>query len=67
MAFLAVSSRYRTALSERHKNISWPGFVSAVLEKDGYDNIHWTPQVRDREGKREGGMRHNLDIPTTTN
>lgn len=36
--------RYRAALSSRHKNISWPDFVEAVLEKDGYDNLHWTPQ-----------------------
>mmetsp|Transcript_7829 Transcript_7829/g.13198 ORF Transcript_7829/g.13198 Transcript_7829/m.13198 type:complete len:349 (-) Transcript_7829:495-1541(-) len=37
-------ARYRTALSDRHRNITWPDFVGAVLEKDGYDNIHWTPQ-----------------------
>lgn len=37
-------ARYRTALSSRHRNITWPDFVGAVLEKDGYDNIHWTPQ-----------------------
>jgi hypothetical protein len=36
--------RYRTALSERHLNITWPHFMRAVLHKDGYDNIHWTPQ-----------------------
>jgi hypothetical protein len=36
--------RYRTALSDRHKNVTWPDFVSAVLGKDGYDNIHWRPQ-----------------------
>ena len=36
--------RYRTALSDRHKNVTWPDFVDAVLGKDGYDKIHWTPQ-----------------------
>lgn len=41
-----ILCRYRTALSDRHKNLTWPGFVEAVLERDGYDNIHWTPQHR---------------------
>lgn len=38
--------RYRAALSKRHRNITWPDFVDAVTERDGYNNIHWSPQSR---------------------
>jgi hypothetical protein len=37
--------RYKTMLTERHRNSTWTDFWQSVIAPQGIRNIHWDPQI----------------------